>query len=403
MRAAALDWVRTSGTSPIMQNSLPRRMPALDGLRGVAILLVVLTHVADGWRRALMITQDADWMAPLQLPHWLASICQDGAFGVTLFFVVSAFTLTVKADQRTDGWVAYATRRIARVGPGYWLAGLAYTLAAGLGPRLLAPQGVTPYDLAVAAIFGSAWQGGAALAVVPGGWSVSCEVAFYIALPVLLWVIQGRLIRAVLLTIAAALVAQKLGRYGITHGGLTSPRYFYPLIQAPVFLCGVTAAFVAQRVRLPHWPGLSLALLAFAIVALPFSPVKEWYLMHHLAFALVVATVVGISAQHPTRLLASRVMHRIGEVSYSIYLVHFALLTPCLTISEWAIPSDDWRTFVLHFTLTSTSSFVLACATYRRVELPCIQAAARWLETRQAPSQQIADGHPRPSHDQQRA
>ena len=366
-----------------MEYSLPRHMPALDGLRGVAILLVILTHVGDGWRRALMTMQDADWMAPLQVPHWLSLICERGAYGVVLFFVVSAFTLTIQAGRQSGGWAAYAARRIARIGPGYWLAALAYTLAAGLGPRLLAPQGVTPADLGVAAVFGSAWQGGAALAVVPGGWSVSCEVAFYAALPLLVRVIKGRLVRAVLLTAAAAIAAQKLGRHAMAHGGWTTQAYFHPLIQLPVFLCGVTAALLTQRARLPRQAVLPLGLLALAVLGLPFLPVQEYYLMHHLAFAAVVAAVVGLSAQHPPQILASRVMRRIGEVSYSMYLVHFALLAPSLVIAERVFPADNWPTLVLHFALTAACSFGLACITYRYVEQPCIQAMARLLRTRQ--------------------
>lgn len=367
-----------------MTQSLPRHMPALDGLRGVAILMVVLTHVGDGWRRALMIMQDADGMAPLDVPHWLAMICGRAAFGVTLFFVVSAFTLTVQAGRRDDGWMAYAVRRIARVGPGYWLAGLAYTLAAGIGPRLLAPNGVAPLDLLVATVFGSAWQGGASLAVVPGGWSVSCEVTFYAVLLPLLWVIKGRLLRAIALTVAAGIGAQMLGRYALQHGGLTSPAYFFPLVQAPVFLCGITAALIAQRAPIPRIPGAAIVMLAVAIFGLPFSPIQEWHLLPHLAFAGVSAATVVLAALHPPYFLASLVMRRIGEVSYSMYLVHFAVLAPSLSLAEWAAPGDDWRTLILHFGLTATCSFGLACLTYRWVEQPCIQGAARWLRAYRA-------------------
>lgn len=364
-----------------MSQVLPRHMPALDGLRGVAILLVVLTHACDGWRRALMTTQDADWMRPLQVPHWLALICERGAFGVTLFFVVSAFTLTVQAGRRDDGLLPYAVRRVARVGPGYWLAGVGYTLFAGLGPRLLAPDGVGTADLAIAAVFSSAWQGGAALAVVPGGWSVSCEVAFYCALPLLLWLIAGKLWRAVLLTAVALIGAQMLGRHAFTHGGLTTQVYFHPALQSPVFLFGITAAMAVRRVRLPRVPGLALVLLAVAIVGLPFLPVPEWHLMHHLAFAAVVAAVVALSAWHPPVALATNFMRRLGEVSYSIYLLHFALLAPCLWLAECIAPGDGVPTLLLHVGLTAGCSFGLACLTYRWIEQPCIQAVARLLRT----------------------
>ena len=349
-------------------------MPALDGLRGVAILMVVLTHAVGGWLAAQSIVQDTQaWPPTFSLPGWLSGIAGHGVHGVTLFFVVSAFTLTSSMARGGD-LRRYVLRRIARVGPGYWLAGIGYTLAAGLAPRLWAPEGVTPPDLALAAMFGSAWQGGASMAVVPGGWSVSCEVAFYAALPMALWLIQGRVWRAALLTVAAGVVVQIASRYAGAHGGWHYvPQYIHPGVQAPVFLLGITAALVVQRVRLPVAPGLAVGLLTLAVMALPFSPIREWHVLPHLQFAAVAAAVVALAAAHPPRLLAHATMRRIGKVSYSMYLLHFAVLAPSLTMAEWLVSDDDWRTLTLHFGMTAGCSFALACATYRWIEQPCIE------------------------------
>lgn len=359
--------------------ALPHHLPALDGLRGVAILMVVLTHAFGGWQGAQAIMQDTlAWPATFHLPQWLSDIAGRAHHGVTLFFVVSAFTLTLSMSKG-GSLGTFAVRRIARVGPGYWLAGIAYTLAAGLAPRLWAPDGVEPSDLAVAALFGSAWQGGASMAVVPGGWSVACEVAFYAALPLTLWLIGGQLWRAVLLSVASAVAVQLVARHAMLHGVWQYvPQYVHPLTQAPVFLFGITAALLAQRVRLPRVPGLAVTLLALAVVALPL-PSVFWTVLRHLPFAALVAACVALSAQHPPWLLANAAMRRIGEVSYSLYLIHFALLAPCLAAAQWLAPDNGWPTLALHFALTAACSFGLACLTYRWVEQPCIRGAARLL------------------------
>jgi peptidoglycan/LPS O-acetylase OafA/YrhL len=352
-------------------------MPALDGLRGVAILMVLLTHVAQGWKGALSIYQDTtQWGSGLLLPDWFIRTANDAAYGVQLFFVVSAYTLTRRAlHGRHHNLRAYALRRIARVGPGYWLAAIAYTMAAGLAPRMWAPGGVHPIDLGVAAIFASAWQGGAALAVVPGGWSVSTEVTFYIALPALLWAIDGRLPRAVTLTTLAIAVAQLRVHYPMA--GLAVSGFLNPIQYAPVFLFGITAALVASQMTLPRMPTACLTLLAFAIVGLPQLPIPAQDGLSLLSFAAVVTAVVILVAADPPTILTSPVMRRIGEVSYSMYLIHFAVLAPSLSVAVWLFPVADWRATLLHMVLTTAVSFWAACITYRFVECPAIRWAAR--------------------------
>jgi len=266
------------------------------------------------------------------------------------------------------------------------MAGIAYTLTASFAPRLWVQGDVGASDIAIAAVFGSAWQGGGVMTVVPGGWSVSCEAAFYVVLPLALWLIAGRLWRALLLAAASALAALLLSRHTALHGGGTFSNYIHPGIQAPAFAVGGAASVLAQRVRLPRVPGLALALLATAVAGVPFVPVPPipWGLPQHLLFAPLAAACAALAAQHPPRLLASAPMRRLGEGSYSIYLVHFALLAPSLTVSEWLLPGDGWPTMALHFGLTAGCGFGLACVTYRWIEQPGIRWAARLLRHRTA-------------------
>jgi peptidoglycan/LPS O-acetylase OafA/YrhL len=363
--------------------ALPQHMPALDGLRGVAILMVVATHVATGWPGPLPFWQD--WVTQsggLTLPIWAELIALSARNGVQLFFVVSAFTLTVRAVQNQDQALgAYALRRIARIGPGYWLAGIGYTFgrglgAVGLGPHSSILHGMQPLDLLVASVFGSAWQGGASLDVVPGGWSVSCEVAFYFALPLLIRVIGGNVLRSALLTTLTVLAALLLANHYSAAGHWNWFSFVNPVEQAPVFLMGVTAAYVAMQTRLPNIPGACLLLLVAAIVGFPLLGVSEWYGLSHLYFAVVVAAAVALAATHPPAILVSRMMRRLGEVSYSMYLLHFAVLSPSLSLALWLAPAGDWRTGLLHMAVTCGVSFLFARVTYEFIERPAVQWAA---------------------------
>ena len=358
-------------------------MPALDGLRGVAILMVVFTHVASGWfaARSIFPATDAD-LPNFNIPDWVSRIGAFAQHGVTLFFVVSAFTLTLRCAGRERGgagfWLDYAIRRVARVGPAYWIAGIAYALLAGFTARFWAPDGIGVADIAVAALFGTSWQGGAAMAVVPGGWSVSCEVSFYVALPFALRLIENRLWRAILLTAAATLLVQIAADIANGRGGWDFTRhYINPLAQAPVFLFGITAALVARQMELPPLRWLACLLLAFAVFALPFSQISSWGVLPHLPFAATAALVVLLAARHPPALLSGHAIRRLGEVSYSIYLIHFGLLAPSLTIAAAVFPAYGWPTLALHMALTTTATFILANLSYRWIEQPGICWAAR--------------------------
>lgn len=356
--------------------NLPKHMPALDGLRGVAILLVILSHVSSGWPAALSILENTNgWTSTFTLPVWLSRASDSARDGVQLFFVISAFTLTLRMGRSSDSSLrSYAFRRLARVGPGYWLAAIGYTLVAGLSPRLWAPHGVSGADLAIATVFGSPWQGGAALAVVPGGWSVCCEIVFYIALPFLIWVISGRIFRALLLVGLAIFVAWVRQSLVADPDGFSS--FFNPVVQAPVFLCGVAAAIILMRATLPppRIPGAAILLLAIGIFAIPFSPVP--HLPHYLQFGFLVAVVVALAAIHPPWILATRFMRKIGEVSYSMYLVHFAVLAPSLRLAERLFPANDWRTMIIDFVITSATSFTISCLTFVIIERPAIRWAS---------------------------
>ena len=230
--------------------NLSKHIPALDGLRGLAVLMVILTHCASGWPTAMSCVSPRCFAGSSARVGDLAHLRHGSSYAwCPIIFVVSAFTLTIRPIRRSNEISSYVLRRIARIGPAYWLAGLGYMLLAGYATRLSAPHGVTPYDIAIAGVFGSAWQGGAALAVVPGGWSVACEASFYIVFPLLLWLIDGRVWRALVMTGIATVIAQVRAQHGMAHGDLAFDTYVNPIEQAPVFLCGITAALAAMRSR----------------------------------------------------------------------------------------------------------------------------------------------------------
>ena len=313
----------------------------------------------------------------LTLPVWLTRITESGVSGVQLFFVISAFTLTLHAERDQSNLSGYALRRIARVGPGYWLAAVFYTALAGTAPRLLAPDGVAVNDIVVAALFGSAWVGGAPMAVVPGGWSISVEVAFYAVLPLLYRVTGRRLWRVVLLTIAFTAIAEFRGVQAWDAHRWDFFFYVNPIQQAPVFLFGFTAATIVTRYDVPRLGLLALTALGLAVFWLPIRCSGLLYLVEPLSFGLLAAISVGLAAVSSPPLLSNPILRRIGQLSYSVYLIHFAFLAPCLGLAVRILPEANWATFIMHLGFTLAATLAVASITWRVIEQPAVEWARR--------------------------
>jgi peptidoglycan/LPS O-acetylase OafA/YrhL len=96
---------------PLPEEGAREHIPALDGLRGVAILLVI-PHNAD------LFSNSAPWLWPLAL------LAHAGWLGVQLFFVLSGFLITRNlrsARGRPDCLKTFFTRRVLRLFPLYFL------------------------------------------------------------------------------------------------------------------------------------------------------------------------------------------------------------------------------------------------------------------------------------------
>lgn len=157
-------------------NNLPPTRPLvrldfIDSIRGVAILMVILTHVAP-------VVPD--------LPAWLASVALFGRFGVQLFFIASAYTLCLSADRkfgRPGALRAYAIHRYLRIAPVYYLAIPLYALVgavvlASRSGALAVPEQYTWMNVLSNLTFTHGLYPPANNTIVPGGWSIGTEMLF---------------------------------------------------------------------------------------------------------------------------------------------------------------------------------------------------------------------------------
>ena len=298
--------------------------PALDGLRGVAIALVVSFH-AFGWPA-------------------------DGTLGVDLFFVLSGFLITnlLLEEHRGAGRISlrrFYIRRARRLLPAL-LVLLSALLLLGLGSSgLRSPIGL---GLASALTYTSNIVVAADPSAVPAAmvhlWSLAAEEQFYIAWPlVLMLCLRCGARRITLSTLFALLVAAIAYRVGLLRAGVPVQRLYYgpdthadPLLVGCIFGCLFHWSHVprqllaSQRLRMVLAGCALAALLASAIFAhvVPARVAYETQLLPTgtaiLAGVAIVCVVTGPSLF--ARLLSAAPLAGLGRISYSLYLWHLPVL-----------------------------------------------------------------------------
>lgn len=363
------------------------RLHALDSLRGIAILMVLFVHTSG-------------WIIPSN--EWLVKAAELGPRGVQLFYVVSAFSLFLSYKQRTAvgpfSYRAYFIRRLARIAPMFWIA-IALNLAvSGLVPRYWAPDGVTWSDVALTALFLNGFKPDAITSVVPGGWSVAVETTFYLLLPV--FFVSVKSLRGSLIAVVVCLFVGTAACvwYFQAHQADYTDANRYILYsfawllwlpaQLPVFALGVVLYFL--REKLPAAPGLGACWLTFGVVLivaslyLPSEGLMRNYLVASVGF--IFLCLAAMNGDMP--ILDNAFLRLVGKISFSIYLLHFTVLTAGHKLNErffHVVESGNLK-FIAALTLVIPACIGVSYLTYRFVELPGMRwgsrlASIRWFSS----------------------
>jgi peptidoglycan/LPS O-acetylase OafA/YrhL len=316
-----------------LQDAGSSRWPAMEGLRGLAVVLVFLVHYSALLDHFIQHPSPADW--------WLVALGELGSTGVDLFFVLSGFLIYKTCVHRPIDLRGYARRRVERIYPAFITVFALYAPFALMGPW--------PVDLPKTVEERFAYLL-ANLLLLPGvfdikpiivvAWSLSYEVAFYIAAPLVVVGLSMRRWRAgwrlaFLLAVCLAMLAAHLAGYqrdfrpSMFLGGMAVYELGYHLMRP--------GAAPARRAVLD---ALSLALLAAAIAGCALLGHSRWmlegtalgalpsfvrYLFLNLALVLLLYRCLfspGIAAA----VFSWTPLRWLGNMSYSFYLFHAATL-----------------------------------------------------------------------------
>jgi peptidoglycan/LPS O-acetylase OafA/YrhL len=291
----------------------------LTSIRFFAAAIVVVYHSGAAFASTSTV-----------VPGFAKTFLLNGHVGVTFFFVLSGFILHHTYRRKLAGSDAlrkFAVSRIARIYPVYLLTLLAmipFTPSAMSWadmPQFLAIQ----WWITGPTAFLGNWNG--------PSWTVSLELAFYLAFP---WLTSGAM-RASSRQLAAVLVALfifDLVTASSTFVPTHAPRFAWmvwvpaPLIRIPEFIVGIIAAEFhfrrsGKKPNVPAW--------VFAIVLLLVMSVSsDLWVGTAVTFltAFMISAIAGDRGSLFTRVLENPVIVLLGAASYSLYLVqqpvHFA-------------------------------------------------------------------------------
>jgi peptidoglycan/LPS O-acetylase OafA/YrhL len=292
-----------------------RRFPALDGVRAIAILLVITVHV-----------QHQGLWGHL-----------NGGNGVTIFFVLSGYLITMLAlrEESERGHLdvrAFFVRRFFRIYP-------LYVVVLSLYMVLILLLG---YDAARRAHFvhelpyywlgfpehANSFNPDVAFQV---SWSLGIEEKYYLVWPFLAFVLlaarfRARVVACVVLC-GVIMTVEGLGRNGVDVL-VDAAKVVFPYVH---ILIGCALALLLHQPRFyrrlrwlgrrePLWAALVLVVVLGLLTRPSGSPFAA--LPFSIAAAVALTGLVTAPASAPARFLSSRVMVQIGALSYSLYLVH---------------------------------------------------------------------------------
>jgi peptidoglycan/LPS O-acetylase OafA/YrhL len=384
-------------------------IPALDGVRGLAILFVLAYHCQSFAGPAGVAAIDRGWET---LASW-------GWTGVNLFFVLSGFLITGILDDAKGAHGYFRTfyaRRFLRIFPIYYVF-LAFFFY--IRPHLGSPATTPPvpseqqfwlwtYLSNWAITFRGGWD------AIPKDldhfWSLAVEEQFYLLWPLLVLLLSRR---RMMLVCLAAIVLASITRYELfIHLYWEGGRVFTLACLDDLALGGLLALLAREGEGLAQWRKFALPAAITSIIALllltqmqSFSPLglvsyAVQPTTRTVLFGSLLLAAVTLPRTHPlTRMLAAAPLRTLGKYSYAMYIIHQPLILALVRASyaPWRIPTQPGHS-VLHaqlgyFLFITLLTLAIARITWLVIEQPCLELKRyfpyRWPTVRALPTDAI--------------
>ena len=297
------------------------KLKYIDVLRGLAVLGVLIVHCGQFGNNSYFPTR-------------FLSLVENGAMGVQLFYIASAFTLFLSMDRRYSTEKSpiknFFIRRFFRIAPMYYIGICYYLLQDGFGGRywLGDATNITIGNILSNIFFLHGFNPYWINSLVPGGWSIAIEILFYCFLPLLFLKIKDtqQAFGFLIITLVIRFVLYYfLHKIHIISSDMLWSNYlfFYLPNQLPIFALGILFYFILRdNYQLLISPNLIILISLVFIGQLIGINLLPPHILFGIAFV-----ILGIAlSKSESKILINPILIYIGKISFSMYLVHFAVL-----------------------------------------------------------------------------
>jgi peptidoglycan/LPS O-acetylase OafA/YrhL len=337
----------------------------LDGIRGIAVLIVVFTHLSHD-HPMVAVSKGLKFWLLLTHPGWV---------GVDIFFALSGFLITrvlLGTRGKPHYYRNFYVRRLLRLMPPYLLT---LVLLAIFVPGI---KQFVFLSLLYLANFAPAF--GVKVSYGPL-WSLAVEEHFYLVWPWLVRFLRRRALFIVALLLAVASPWWRI--FALRHGYY---HYEYTWFKVDGILWGATVGILASppgasNKRILLWSTLvgGVGIVGFLAV-LPFAISLTAGLLSGFA-SMVSAGVIGYAALGVARrqlsFLRLRALRFFGDISYWVYLFHwFAMTAAIRLVPDWG--TTGWAGYLKVAAIELSLCVVTGVAMRRWVELPALSLKRRF-------------------------
>lgn len=365
-----------------------RHYDFIDGLRGIAVLIVIWFHAAN----FTFFLQGSDLSGVTEVYYFYTLL---GQTGVDLFFVISGFLITgilMDIEKQENAFEKFYIRRSLRILPLYYVVVI---LALGLSV-LLSSQSPDFGVLLSHLVFLQNWSlmgNGEFFRYLNHTWTLAVEEQFYLLWPCVFWFFRKKSLRYVIILMIAMILTSWFLRFYITGLGYYKFAFTATFCRFDTLAMGalISVCFRHYRPQMEKLKPIFLWVMLLSLGCLTvLCAVQENGIDAHRAIIRNGLTICSIfygsllsylllcdGKSKLKGFLQGRVIRKTGHISYGLYLIHVPLM---IVISEY-LDSFGMGFEVTHsvlFIAGLVPSVILASASYRYFEKPILQLKDRW-------------------------